>query len=385
MSSLEILFWLCACLVAYTYAIYPLALIVVARGREMAVHETDRTTTSISFVLVVHNEESRIANRVTELKALLRASGRRGEIIVVSDGSTDATARLAKTELGVKVVELQTRIGKAAALTRGCGEAVGDILILADVRQRWATNAANELLEKFASPDVGAVGGELVLQDERGMLSGVGLYWRYEKLIRRNESRLHSTVGVSGAIAAVRRSLFHPIPADMILDDVYWPLKVVMSGYRVVYASEAKAFDRLPAAVGDEFHRKVRTLAGNYQLIARLPSALVPWRNRIWLQYISHKVLRLIVPWALIAMFVASALSSGAFYRILFFSQAGFYGVALVGLTAGSSAFRFAAAAGSFVMLNAAAWVGFWVWVSGRAGKSWRKAQYDAGADKRGR
>ena len=323
MSSLEILFWLCACVVVYTYAIYPLALIVGARGREMAVHETDRTTASISFVLVVHNEESRIANRVTELKALLRSLAVAGARSSSSLTVLQMRQLGLRRRLGVKVVGLQTRMGKAAALTRGCGEAVGDILILADVRQRWATNAANELLEKFASPDVGAVGGQLVLQDERGMLSGVGLYWRYETLIRRNESRLHSTVGVSGAIAAVRRSLFHAIPADTILDDVYWPLKVVMSGYRVVYASEAKAFDRLPAAVGDEFHRKVRTLAGNYQLITRLPSALVPWRNRIWLQYISHKLLRLIVPWALIAMFVASALLSGVFYRILFFSRRG--------------------------------------------------------------
>ena len=134
---------------------------------------------------------------------------------------------------------------------------------------------------------------------------------RYERWLRHNEGQIGSVVGVTGAISAVRRELFRPIPHGTILDDVYWPLQVAMIGYRVVRDPRARAYDSLPERAGDEFRRKVRTLAGNLQLLARLPGALLPWRNPIWLQFISHKVLRLLVPWALATM--APVLGSTSF------------------------------------------------------------------------
>src|SRR5207248_2251639 len=133
----------------------------------------------------------------------------------------------------------------------------------------------------FADPEVGAVSGDLTLTSA-GVLGGVGLYWRFEKWLRKKESRLWAQVGVSGSISAVRRKLFRPIPRGTILDDVYWPMQVVLQGYRVVHDSEACAFDRLPPRPGDEFRRKVRTLAGNIQLLTLLPALLLPWRNPVW-------------------------------------------------------------------------------------------------------
>src|SRR4029079_13531611 len=132
--------------------------------------------------------------------------------------------------------------------------------------------------------------GELILESNTGVSAGVGLYWRYERWLRKNEGRLNSTVGVTGAIAAVRRELFTPIPPGTILDDVYWPLCVAMKRHRVIHDPRALAYDRLPDRARDEFKRKVRTLTGNFQLFTRLPGALLPWKNPIWLQLISHKL-----------------------------------------------------------------------------------------------
>jgi hypothetical protein len=185
-------------------------------------------------------------------------------------------------------------------------------------------------------------------------------------------------VSVTGCISAVRRELFPKLPAGTILDDVYWPLTVAMGGHRVVHEERAKALDRLPEKASDEFRRKVRTLAGNFQLMTRLPAVLLPWRNRLWWQFVSHRALRLVVPWALLAMLIVAAVLPGAFYRFAFWSQAGFYLVGLAGcwpVVAARS--RLASGIASFLVLNAAAWVGFWVWMSGSAARSWGKVPYD--------
>jgi biofilm PGA synthesis N-glycosyltransferase PgaC len=182
---------------------------------------------------------------------------------------------------------------------------------------------------------------------------------------------------VTGAISAVRKSLFRPIPPGTILDDVYWPLCVVMQGYRVVHDPRALAYDRLPEHVRDEFRRKVRTLSGNFQLLGRLPAALAPALNPVWVQFLSHKLMRLTVPWALLAMLGASAALPGPLYRAAFWWQVEFYLVAAAGLSQGVGVwFRPAAAAASFLVLNAAAWLAFWTWISGRTNRLWHKTTY---------
>src|SRR5262249_30716658 len=203
---------------------------------------------------------------------------------------------------GVRVLERAEKTGKAACLTAGCAAATGEVLVFADVRQTWAPDALLLLLENFADPEVGAVTGDLVLERSPGVLAGVGAYWSFEKWLRRQESRVWSMVGATGAISAVRRDLFPGVPAGTILDDVYWPLRVAMGGRRVVMEPRAHAYDRLPPHAGAEFRRKVRTLSGNLQLMTLLPSALLPWRNPVWLSLMSHKLLRLLVPWLLLAL-----------------------------------------------------------------------------------
>lgn len=378
--ALEIAFWACTALVVYTYAAYPLLLALAARLRGRP-RRVEPIAASVSVILAVHNEEKNLPRRLDELARLIETSGLPGEILVVSDGSTDRSAEVARAfeERGVRVLEAEGRQGKAAALSAACAAARHDILIFADARQRWADDALVRLIENFADPAVGGVSGDLVLEASPGVLAGVGLYWRFEKWLRLRESALYAQVGVTGAISACRRALFRPVPPGTILDDVCWPLNVVLQGYRVVHDERTRAYDRLPENTRDEFRRKVRTQAGNLQLLTRLPvAALLPWRNRVWWQWVSHKLLRLVVPWALLGMLVTSALLwSEPFYAVALGVQLAGYALALLGLLpAVGRRVKLLGAAASFLVLNGAAWLAFWVWITGRAGQSWQKVQY---------
>jgi len=379
MGVLEATFWASAACVAYPYAVYPALLWAWDRlGGPRPAAPRGPHPRSVSVVLAAHNEEANIGRRLDEMIALVSASGVPGEVVVASDGSTDRTAEVARSYggRGVRVVELPANRGKAGALTAGCAAATGEVLVFADARQTWAGDALPRLLENFADPSVGAASGDLVIAAGGGSLAGVGLYWKFEKWLRRLEARVHSTVGVTGSISAVRRALFRPIPDGTVLDDVYWPLNVVMQGYRVVHDGRAVAFDRLPDRTRDEFRRKVRTLSGNFQLAARLPAALLPWRNPVWWQFLSHKLARLAAPWGLIGMLASSAALGGAF-RAAFLAQAAGYLLAAAGAwTAAGARSRLTSAAASFAVLNAAAWVSFWVWAAGRAASSWGKVAY---------
>lgn len=383
MTALEICFWLLAGCVFYPYVGYPLLLWSLRQLRSKPTCVVEASPRSFSLILAVHDEATNIERRLRELTGLSAASGLLGEIIVVSDGSTDETARLARkfSGRGVQIVELPVQRGKAVALSRGAEEASHDILVFADVRQTWDEQTLQALVGAFSDPTIGAVSGELVLESQPGVMAGVGLYWRYEKWLRKQESRFHSMIGVTGAVSAVRRNLFQAIPQGTLLDDVYWPLQVAMQGYRVIHEERARAYDRLPDRPRDEFRRKVRTLCGNFQLVALVPEALLPWRNPIWFQLVSHKLARLVAPWALLGLLVMSALLPGVLYRVMFSTQVVAYLLAFEGLWQGKrSRLPGAGAAASFLVLNSAAWVAFWVWIRGHARDSWHKVSYAAAA-----
>ncbi len=378
MTPVEICFWIAAAAVVYPYAVYPILAWTLARLRPRPIRAEGPAPRSASVVVAAYNEQENIVRRLDEMTTLLAAADLDGEVIVVTDGAADATAALARAHPSpmVQVLELPTRVGKAAALSEGCGAAVHEIIVFADARQTWAVDALPRLLSTFADPAVGAVSGDLVVQPAAGVLGGVSLYWRFEKWLRRQESRFWSGVGATGAVSAVRRELFRPIPCGTILDDVYWPMQVVLQGYRVVHDDQAHVFDRLPDKTRDEFRRKVRTLSGCLQLMTRLPAVLSPQRNSVWLQFVSHKLLRLLAPWGLLTLLVASLLASGPFYRAALVCQATCYLLALLGLTTPAGRWRPCAAAASFLVLNSAAWVAFWVWALGRAETAWGKAKY---------
>jgi cellulose synthase/poly-beta-1,6-N-acetylglucosamine synthase-like glycosyltransferase len=197
------------------------------------------------------------------------------------------------------------RGGKAAALNVGLSRAKGDILFFTDVRQDLHPQSLPNLVSCFSDPRVGVASGELIIRAGAGTEeASVGLYWKYEKWIRVQLSRIDSVMGATGCIYAMRRELAASMPPATLVDDMYLPLAAFFRGYRVILDQSALAFD-YPTQLAGEFRRKVRTLAGVYQVIGQYPALLGP-RNRMWLHFVSHKLARLLMPWALLVALVAS-------------------------------------------------------------------------------
>lgn len=356
--SAEWLFWICIALVAYAYAGYPLLVMVLAR-RYGETPYADADAEDLTVVVAAFNEEARMAARVHDILEQDYPADRL-QVLVVSDGSHDGTARAAAAvdDDRVRVLELPANVGKAMALNAAMRLVDSPLVAFTDVRQRFAAGALRALVAPFADPSIGAVSGELVIASSgNGTDEGVGLYWRMEKRLRSDEARLGWLHGVTGAVHAMRLPLFRPMPAGTVLDDMWMPLQVLRSGHRVWMAREAVALDRSSADIEEEFQRKLRTLAGNWQLIARLPWLLDPLHNPVFFAWFSHKFLRLLVPWALVLALAASALAGGPLYRAMFLLQLLAYASAFAALLRPKLASRLPLlpAAGSFVMLNFAA------------------------------
>ena len=376
-----LLFWACTLLLLYTYVGYPLVIVAWARIRPRRV-DARAETPFLSVVVVAHDEERRLPARLENLLSL-DYPAERFEILVASDGSSDRTAEIAKARASerLRVFAFPTRRGKAAVLNDIVPQARGEVVAFADARQRFEVGALRALAAAFSDPAVGAASGELVLtSDERTSTpagEGVGFYWRYEKLVRISESAVDSTVGATGAIYAVRRALFDPIPEGTILDDVLVPLRVTRRGYRVVFVRNAIAYDQVTTSAGDELRRKVRTIGGTFQLFARERWLLSPLRNRIWFQTISHKLLRLSSPLLLAIVAVASLLRADvALYQLALVLQLVFYVLALAGhFFAGGE--KRSVALGvpyAFCLLNWATVVGLVRFLTGRQSATWERA-----------
>jgi len=372
------LFYVSVAIITYAYLIYPAIVVVWARMRGRRVEKRYRQA-PVSVVVAARNEESNISARIENLLAQ-EYPREMMEIIVVSDGSIDRTAELARlyTLDGVRVIETPSAAGKASALNAGVALASHDVVVFADARQRFSPNAVAELVSVFHDETVGAVSGELILLsgDEAGEVhEGVGLYWRYEKLIRRSESAIGSVVGATGSIYAVRKRLYVPLAAHTLLDDFMVPMRIVLAGYRVIFIRAARAFDLSSTTAAREFSRKVRTLAGNFQAVAMEPRLLSPRHNPVLFQFISHKLVRLVVPYCCVAAWISSAFLPGPLYAAAFALQTLFYGLGILTLTP----LRTARIAGlfrvswTFIVMNAAAVMGFWVFVTRQERIVWRK------------
>jgi cellulose synthase/poly-beta-1,6-N-acetylglucosamine synthase-like glycosyltransferase len=333
--TMPMIFWASAAVVLYVYIGYPVLLLVWSRLRPKPVH-LHAGEPPVSVIIAVRDEAEALERKIANLRSLDYPASHL-QIVVVSDGRHPSTAGVLRRHGRLVDAIFVSRGGKAQALNAGVEAARHDILVFADVRQRFDRQALHGLVAPLADPTVGGVSGELMLDAETGGGStdigeGLGGYWRYEKWLRRQESAIGSTMGATGAIYALRRALWRPLPADTILDDVLAPMRAVLAASRVVFSSEALAFDPV-APSGVELRRKIRTLAGNYQILRLEPRLLNPFRNPVWIQYMSHKVGRLLVPYALMALLVTSALliTTSPFYALAFAAQIVFYGLAAYG------------------------------------------------------
>jgi len=387
-------FWFAACLLLYTYAGYPLWMYLRSRLQPRPQRQGSIFPT-VSIILAVHNGAALLRQRVAHLLSLDYPQDRL-EIAIVSDGSTDGTDDILKEfqDPHVKCLRCPVHSGKAAALNLGMQSATGEILLFLDIRPWIESNALQLLISNFEDPRVGCVAGELVLRDDghdAGAKAVGGLYWRYEQWIRSCEAKVDSPLGVYGGFYAVRRKLASALPAGTILDDMLQPFSVIRQGYRSVLDLRARVYDVWPKSLRGEFHRKVRTLAGNFQLIQ-----LAPWllsrQNRLRFELISHKLLRLLVPILLGILLISSSWLANRswFYAGACAAQIAFYVLAAIGAGPGIPILlRIAAPASAFCMLNAAVVIGFYkflftrgplwkIWTSGTSASFATEAQEGA-------
>ena len=364
MRIVKIIFWLSLIGILYTYVGYPVAMWILSRLRPRP-WKVAPITPGVSIVLAVHNGASLLPNKIQHLLGLDYPNIQ--EIIIVSDGSTDGTAELLASHRypRIKSIILNEHCGKAVAVNAGVAQATAEVILFVDIRPEIAPGAIQQLVNNFADEKVGCVSGNLELRDEGHDSTSAavgGFYWSFEQWIRMREAIIDSPVGVYGGFYAIRRRLAAQQPVGIILDDMFQPLSIIRQGYRSVVDQNAYVYDTWPKKVEGEYHRKVRTLAGNFQLFQLAPWTLGP-RNRVLFQLVSHKIMRLVVPYLLVLTLISAAtLSAGSrLYMAFAILQAAGWTVAIIGLRYRIPMLhRAAAPAGALLMLNAAAVVGLY-------------------------
>jgi poly-beta-1,6-N-acetyl-D-glucosamine synthase len=349
------IFCLSTAFVLYILIGYPVLLAIWSRSNSRPIRK-EFVPHPISIIVPVKNGIKWIDAKIASLlqsdypPELLK-------ILIVSDGSVDGTDEFVKEYPDPRVSLLSLPPGgKATAVNRGLEAVESQYLVFTDVRQAFDRQAIRRMISCFADPKVGLVTGELVIREGTTQEEfNTGLYWKYEKWIRRNLNRIDAMLGATGSIYAARREAIAVMPADILLDDVFMPFVAVSRGYRVYFEDDAKAYD-LPTSLQSEFRRKVRTQAGVYQIIRYFPFLLTPG-NRRFIHFASHKFGRLLLPFALLAIALSSFWLPSPWRGLALIAQALFYLLALADtyIPEGNPVKRLSAVLRAFIVLVGAA------------------------------
>ena len=377
-------FWILIFLSAYCYFIYPLVLSAVVRLMPRPVKKSAYTPAA-SLVLSAYNEEDVIREKIINLLSL-NYPEEKIEIIIGSDGSCDETNTIIRSfqDPRIKLIESTERRGKIATLNELVRQAKNGVVIFTDARQSFAKDAIAELVKNFADPRVGCASGELIFAKENTATGkGINLYWNYEKFIRDKESRIHSMLGATGAIYAIRRELYVEAPQNTVLDDMFIPFKIIQKGYRAILDEDAKAYDRVAESPREEHRRKARTLYGNYQIFCMMPEMFNPFKSPVAIQLFSHKFLRLMIPFFMIAIFfINGILMNESIFFVMFVLQIIFYIMAIIGGLARNQNYGIVKLISKacyvpyvFCLLNFSALIGFLRFLSSKQEITWEKAR----------
>jgi cellulose synthase/poly-beta-1,6-N-acetylglucosamine synthase-like glycosyltransferase len=276
------------------WVVYPLTIAFVASVlRRRAGAEDQPSLARVSVVIATREEDAVVIERLGNCLETDYPLDRI-EVVVARDAAHAGSPLANENTARVVCVSADPPGGKAATLNAGVRAAGGEVVVFADSHQQYRRDTIPELVRALARDRVGAVSGRLEIRST----SLAAVYWRYERWLRRIEAQVHSSIGATGAVYAIRRSLWQPLPAGLLLDDVYTPMRIVLAGWRVAFSDTAVAIETRQPSAKQEYVRKVRTLTGVLQLCSWLPAVLVPVRNPVWIQFVFHKLLRMLTPYA---------------------------------------------------------------------------------------
>ena len=381
---MTILFWALFFSIIYCYFIYPFIIFLLARLKSAPVRKACIEPT-VSIVISLYNEEDVIGAKINNLLEMDYPT-EKVEILIGSDGSTDRTHDIVRqfSDKRINLFINPIRRGKMATINELVPRAKNEIIFFTDARQIMDIDAVRKLVTNFADPQIGCASGELIFVTRDGGTSkGVNFYWNYEKFIRCQESRVYSMLGATGAIYAIRKKLFVPGPANIVLDDMYIPFKIIQQGYRAVFDDSTHAYDEAAGDPREEYQRKTRTIYGNYQMFSIFPGMFNPFKSPIAWPLFSHKFLRVIIPFFLIALFFINfMLSFKPVFYFLWKLQIVFYLMALAGHLSRNNnkgLFKFVSKVCCvpyvFCLLNFSAFVGFCRFILAKQQSTWQKAR----------
>ena len=379
-----ILFWTLLGLIFYCYLGYPLLICLWAKLFSKPVYKS-AIFPSVSIIIAAHNEEDVIKAKLDNLFVLDYPKDQI-EILIGSDASTDKTNQIIQNyqDPRLHVFINPKRRGKMMTVNDLVLQSKHEIIFFNDARQHFDKNALKNLVQNFADPSVGCASGELLfIKVEGGTAQGVNLYWEYEKFIRFHEARVHSMMGATGAIYAIRKSLYVPACTEVVLDDMFIPFKIIEKGYRAIFEETSLAFDNAANSATEEYSRKARTLYGNYQIFSLFLGLFNPIKSPIAIQLFSHKFLRVMVPFLMLILLPLNFLMVGeGFYKLIFVLQIIFYVAAFIGiLSRGQRVGIFKPISKLcyvpyvFCLLNFAALAGFFRFIRAKQDIAWEKAR----------
>ncbi len=366
-----IVFWCSISLVAYVYLGYPVALLLL----RLLIHRPINKHFDqpfVSLLVSAYNERRVIAEKIHNSLQLNYPEDRL-EVVVVSDGSTDGTAEAAQAlsdDKRVRVLAFPKNRGKIPAMNDAVPQLKGEIVVFSDASAMLMPDSVRELVANFHDPQVGAVSGlyQVKKADHASMGGSEHLYWKYETFLKTQESALDSTLGGHGQLHAIRKALYPFPPAGTINDDYIISVRILSQGYRSVYEPKAIVWEEAEEMAG--FGRRVRIMAGNIQQLREIPTLIR--RPLPLFFFLSHKLGRLLVPFAMIAALIASTfLLDEPLYRLLFSVQIAFYAVALTGALWPLKP-KILRLPYYFSMINLAAFLGVYHALRGGRGMAWK-------------
>jgi cellulose synthase/poly-beta-1,6-N-acetylglucosamine synthase-like glycosyltransferase len=384
----ELTFWASAGLILYSYALYPVFLLLFSAARQTwrdlrflrrranrRTRHREETFPRVAMLVSAFNEEAVMAEKLRNCAAIVYPPGQL-EVLLGLDAPADRSAEIAgRSELpNLRLFPFTERRGKLAVLCDLAARTDAEILVFSDANTMLEPDAVQKLVRHFAHRRVGAVCGELRVVSGEQKAALESAYWRYEVTLKFLENRLNSVLGANGAVYAVRRELFRMEPA-WIIEDFLLPMDIRFRGWRVVYDPEAMGTEEAAPSFAAEFQRKVRIGAGDFQALFANPRFLNPLRGPAW-AYLSHKALRWLGPFLMLAALLSCgwlALAGHRLYQVLFLIQAAFYFLAAVGYVQRDAqhVIRVFSLPCYFTAMNAALFFGFFRFLRGGQAAVW--------------